>query len=54
MSQSAPAMAYTTQPRLQLYTGNQLDGTAAGRGRDYRQPARSAFEPPAVFWKISR
>ena len=36
---------HTTQPGLQLYTGNQLDGSIAGRGRIYRQSAAVAFEP---------
>jgi aldose 1-epimerase len=36
---------YTTQPGLQLYTGNQLDGSVAGRGGTYRQSAGFAFEP---------
>lgn len=36
---------YTTQPGLQFYTGNNLDGTVAGRGGIYRQSAGFAFEP---------
>jgi aldose 1-epimerase len=36
---------HTTQPGRQLYTGNQLDGSIAGRGRIYRQSAAVAFEP---------
>jgi len=36
---------YTTQPGLQLYTGNQLNGSVAGRGGIYRQSAGLAFEP---------
>lgn len=36
---------HTTQPGLQLYTGNQLDGSIAGRGGIYRQSAAVAFEP---------
>jgi aldose 1-epimerase len=36
----------TTQPGLQLYTGNKLDGGIAGRGGVlYRQSAAFAFEP---------
>jgi aldose 1-epimerase len=36
----------TTQPGLQLYTGNKLDGSVAGRGGIlYRQSAAFAFEP---------
>jgi aldose 1-epimerase len=35
----------TTQPGLQFYTGNNLDGSAAGRGGLYRQSAGFAFEP---------
>lgn len=35
----------TTQPGLQFYTGNNLDGTIAGRGGIYRQSAGFAFEP---------
>ena len=35
----------TTQPGLQFYTGNNLDGTAPGRGGLYRQSAGFAFEP---------
>lgn len=35
----------TTQPGLQFYTGNNLDGTIAGRGGIYRQSAAFAFEP---------
>ncbi len=36
---------HTTQPGLQLYTGNQLNGSVAGRGGSYRQSAGFAFEP---------
>ena len=36
---------YTTQPGLQLYTGNQLNGSVAGRGGAYRQSSGFAFEP---------
>lgn len=35
----------TTQPGLQLYSGNHLDGSVAGRGGAYRQSAGIAFEP---------
>jgi aldose 1-epimerase len=35
----------TTQPGVQFYTGNNLDGRAAGRGGLYRQSAGFAFEP---------
>jgi aldose 1-epimerase len=35
----------TTQPGLQFYTGNNLDGSAPGRGGLYRQSAGFAFEP---------
>jgi aldose 1-epimerase len=35
----------TTQPGLQLYTGNKLDGRVVGRGGAYRQSAGLAFEP---------
>jgi aldose 1-epimerase len=35
----------TTQPGLQFYTGNNLDGSAPGRGGLYRQSAGIAFEP---------
>lgn len=35
----------TTQPGLQFYTGNNLDGTIAGRGGIYRQSAAFSFEP---------
>jgi aldose 1-epimerase len=35
----------TTQPGIQLYTGNNLNGTVAGRGGTYRQSAGFAFEP---------
>lgn len=34
----------TTQPALQFYTGNNLDGTFAGRGGTFRQSAGFAFE----------
>src|SRR3954453_472945 len=36
---------WTTQPGLQFYTGNNLNGSAAGRGGIYRQSAGLAFEP---------
>ena len=37
---------HTTQPGLQLYTGNKLNGSVAGRGDViYRQSAGFAFEP---------
>ncbi len=36
---------HTTQPGLQFYTGNQLNGSVAGRGGIYRQSAGFAFEP---------
>jgi len=36
---------HTSQPGLQLYTGNQLNGSVAGRGGLYRQSAGFAFEP---------
>jgi aldose 1-epimerase len=37
---------HTTQPGLQLYTGNKLNGSVAGRGGViYRQSAGFAFEP---------
>jgi aldose 1-epimerase len=37
---------YTTQPGMQLYTGNQLDGSVIGRGGViYRQSAGFSFEP---------
>lgn len=37
---------HTTQPGLQLYTGNKLNGSVAGRnGVIYRQSAGFAFEP---------
>jgi aldose 1-epimerase len=35
----------TTQPGVQFYTGNNLNGTAPGRGGLYRQSAGFAFEP---------
>jgi len=35
----------TTQPGLQFYTGNKLNGTVAGRGGFYRQSAGFALEP---------
>jgi aldose 1-epimerase len=35
----------TTEPGVQFYTGNNLDGRAAGRGGLYRQSAGLAFEP---------
>jgi aldose 1-epimerase len=35
----------TTQPGLQFYTGNNLNGSIAGRGGIYRQSAGLAFEP---------
>jgi aldose 1-epimerase len=36
---------YTTQPGLQLYTGNKLNGSVSGRGGAYRQSAGFALEP---------
>lgn len=36
---------HTTQPGLQFYTGNNLNGTIAGRDGIYRQSAAFAFEP---------
>lgn len=36
---------HTTQPGLQLYSGNHLYGSVAGRGGAYRQSAGFAFEP---------
>lgn len=36
---------FTTQPGLQLYTGNKLNGTVIGRGGAYRQSAGFALEP---------
>jgi len=37
---------HTTQPGMQLYTGNKLNGSVAGRGGViYRQSAGFAFEP---------
>jgi aldose 1-epimerase len=36
---------HTTQPGLQFYSGNQLNGSVAGRGVIYRQSAGLAFEP---------
>jgi aldose 1-epimerase len=35
----------TTQPGLQLYTGNKLNGRVTGRGGAYRQSAGFALEP---------
>jgi aldose 1-epimerase len=35
----------TTQPGTQFYSGNNLDGSAPGRGGLYRQSAGFAFEP---------
>jgi aldose 1-epimerase len=35
----------TTQPGLQLYTGNKLDGSVVGRGGAYRQSCGFALEP---------
>jgi aldose 1-epimerase len=35
----------TTQPGLQFYGRNNLDGSAPGRGELYRQSAGFAFEP---------
>lgn len=35
----------TTQPGTQFYTGNNLNGSVAGRGGAYRQSAGLAFEP---------
>jgi aldose 1-epimerase len=36
---------FTTQPGTQFYTGNNLNGSVAGRGGAYRQSAGFAFEP---------
>jgi len=36
---------FTTQPGAQFYTGNNLDGSVAGRGGAYRQSAGFAIEP---------
>ena len=36
---------FTTQPGMQFYTGNNLNGSVAGRGGAYRQSAGFAFEP---------
>jgi aldose 1-epimerase len=36
---------HTSQPGMQLYTGNMLDGSVAGRGIIYRQSAGFALEP---------
>jgi aldose 1-epimerase len=36
---------YTTQPGTQFYTGNNLNGSAIGRGGAYRQSDGFAFEP---------
>jgi aldose 1-epimerase len=36
---------FTTQRGVQFYTGNNLDGSVAGRGGLYRQSAGFAFEP---------
>jgi len=36
---------FTTQPGTQFYTGNNLNGSVAGRGGAYRQCAGFAFEP---------
>jgi aldose 1-epimerase len=38
---------YTTQPGLQVYTGNKLTGQLPGRGGAYRQSAGLALEPQA-------
>lgn len=35
----------TTQPGVQVYTGNNLNGAVVGRGGTYRQGAGVAFEP---------
>jgi aldose 1-epimerase len=35
----------TTQPGIQFYTGNNLNGSVAGRGGAYRQSAGFSFEP---------
>ena len=35
----------TTQPGVQFYTGNNLDGSAPGRGGLHRQSSGFAFEP---------
>lgn len=36
---------FTAQPGIQFYTGNNLNGSVAGRGGAYRQSAGFAFEP---------
>lgn len=36
---------FTTEPGLQVYTGNKLDGSLVGRGTVYRQSAGVALEP---------
>jgi aldose 1-epimerase len=36
---------FTTQPGLQFYTGNHLNGSVAGRDGAYRQSAGLVFEP---------
>jgi aldose 1-epimerase len=38
---------FTTQPGLQFYTGNNLNGAVAGRDGAYRQSAGLVFEPQA-------
>jgi aldose 1-epimerase len=35
----------TTQPGIQFYTGNNLNGAVAGHGGAYRQSAGLALEP---------
>ena len=46
---------HTTQPGLQLYTGNKLNGSVAGRGGViYRQSAGFAFEPQRPTIRHSR
>lgn len=44
----------TTQPGLQFYSGNMLDGSIAGRGGIYRQSAGLAFEPQGFPDAVNR
>ena len=44
----------TTQPGLQFYSGNNLDGSVAGRGGLYRQSAGFAVEPHGFPDAINR
>jgi aldose 1-epimerase len=37
----------TSQPGVQVYTGNSLNGALVGHGGTYRQTAGIAFEPQA-------